>query len=185
MKRLRHSALDPVAPNPQHLPVESGQHRAEHANQVQSELVKWEDTYTKYSDLVCLPRSQDVFRKIELDPCLDLRLPRPNATAGLVLQHGARIFEQLMEINKPMSFKFGITHDPSVRYHNKAFGYKYSKERLQKMVVIYAASNPHGPGFLEAALIQRYESFLVTFQHLSFWDFFWTLAYLVICDSFL
>ena len=163
VKRLRHSPLDPVASNPQHLPVESGKHCGEHANQVQSELLKWEDTFTQHSDLVPLPRSQDVFRKIECDPCLDLRLPRPNATAGLVLQHGARIFEQLMEANKPMSFKFGITHDPSMRYHNRTFGYKYSKERLQKMTVIYAASNPHGPGFLEAALIQRYESFLVSF----------------------
>lgn len=60
-----------------------------------------------------------------------------------------------------MTFKFGITHDPCVRWHNTKFGYKYSKDPFQQMLVVYAASNPHGPAFLEAALIDRFGSFLV------------------------
>ena len=64
-----------------------------------------------------------------------------------------------------MTFKFGITHDAYVRWHNRGWGYKYSKDRFEKMVVVYAAANPHGPAFLEAALIDRFGGFLVAFQH--------------------
>ena len=121
----------------------------------------FQDCYLQYDDLAKLPRAQDMFRKVELDPVISVKLPKPGATAGVVLQHAVNLFENLLEKNKPMTFKFGITHDPCVRWHNSVFGYKYSKDPFEKMIVIYAASNPHGPAFLEAALIDRFSSFLV------------------------
>ncbi|CAK9027521.1 unnamed protein product [Durusdinium trenchii] len=111
----------------------------------------WEDRYLQHPDLRSLPRSQDVFRKIELDPCLLLALPKPSATAGRILEHAIQTFEDLVSKNKPLTFKFGITHDASIRWNNETFGYKYSKDIFDYMLVIYGASNPYGPAFLEAA----------------------------------
>lgn len=125
-----------------------------------SDTSVWEDRYLQLPDLIHLQRSQDVFRKIELDPALSLNLPKAAATAGRVLQHSVELFDKLHAKLKPMTFKFGITHDAAVRWHNAAFGYKYGKDKYDHMLVIYAASNPHGPAFLEAALIDRYGSFL-------------------------
>lgn len=120
----------------------------------------WEDRYLQHPDLRSLPRSQDVFRKIELDPCLLLALPKPSATAGRILEHAIQTFEDLVSKNKPLTFKFGITHDASIRWNNETFGYKYSKDIFDYMLVIYGASNPYGPAFLEAALIDRFGGFL-------------------------
>lgn len=106
-----------------------------------------------------------MFRKIELDPYISLQLPSPGATAGRVLRHSASLFEDLLKKNKPMTFKFGITHDACVRWHNRGWGYKYSKDKFEKMVVVFAAANPHGPAFLEAALIDRFGGFPVAFQY--------------------
>ena len=120
----------------------------------------WEDKYLLHADLSALPRSQDVFRKIESDPSLALSLPKPGATAGSVLAHAIRTFDSLAKKNTPMTFKFGITHDAHIRWHNKTFGYRYSKDVFDFMLVIYAASNPYGPAFLEAALIEHFGSSL-------------------------
>ena len=123
----------------------------------------WEDTYLRDPDLRSLPRSQSVFRQIEVDPRLSMKLPMPGVTSGRVLEHAIRTFENLLTKNKPMSFKFGITHDAAMRWHNTTFGYEYSKERFDYMLVIYGASNPHGPAFLEAALIERFGGYLFAF----------------------
>lgn len=122
----------------------------------------WEDRYLQHSDLSNLPRSQDVFRKIEMDSCLSMALPKPGATPGFVLHHCVQTFENLHSKNRPMTFKFGFTHDASVRWHNPAFGYVRSKgDSYDHMLILYAASNPHGPSFLEAALIDHFGSFLI------------------------
>ena len=152
--------------NPQSLPVED--HPAvenELESLVVSKGLAFQDSYLQHDDLAKLPRSMDVFRKIELDPYISLKLPRPGATAGVVLRHSAFLFEDLLKKNKPMSFKFGITHDACVRWHNPGWGYKYCKDKFEKMLVVYAASNPHGPAFLEAALIDCFGGFLLAFQH--------------------
>lgn len=120
----------------------------------------WNDVYLQFSDLANLPRSKDVFRKIEMDSKLSLWLPKVGSTAGRVVEHSVRVFETLKAQHEPMTFKFGITHDPAVRWHNTRFGYRYSKDPFDFMVIIYAASNPHGPAFLEAMLIDRFGSFL-------------------------
>ena len=163
MKRKRSRSRDVMEPNARHLPIQAGKHvRAlpTSSQHVDSGLSTWKDLYLQYDELVPLQRSQDVFRKVEADPCLSLNLPKPRATAGAVLQHSARVFEKLLEAKKPMTFKFGITHDAAVRWHNAKFGYKFSKDRFEHMVILYAAANPHGPAFLEAALIDRFGSSL-------------------------
>ena len=125
-----------------------------------SDTSVWEDRYRQHPDLIPLQRSKDVFRKIEMDPALSLNLPRVAATAGRVLQHSVELFDKLHAKLKPMTFKFGITHDAAVRWHNAAFGYKHGKDKYDHMLVFYAASNCHGPAFLEAALIDRFGSSL-------------------------
>lgn len=161
-KRLRSCALaGPKNEEFQHLPLESDPLDKPIGTSGLNTLLDYEDQYLRYGDLKSLPRSQDVFRKIEKDPILSLRLPRPDATAGKVLEHACCTFERLLSDNKPMTFKFGITHDAAKRWHNSVFGYRYSKDKFDFMMILFAASNPHGPSFLEAALIQQYKSFLI------------------------
>ena len=163
-KRLRSSGEIPADPNAvefQHLPLESDSRDKQRHTSGLNTVLGYEDRFLQYGDLKSLPRSMDVFRKIERDPILSLRLPRPDATAGRVLEHACCTFERLLSDNKPMSFKFGITHDPAKRWHNPVFGYRHSKDRYDFMMILFAASNPHGPSFLEAALIKQYKSFLI------------------------
>lgn len=164
VKRLRSAALlDPKESVCQHLPLEEDQ------NQYGSKLVcnplaesyVWKDVYLEYPDLKSLPRSQSVFRQIELDPQLDLKLPRPGLTPGRVLEHCIQTFESLHSRNKPMTWKFGFTHNAAVRWHNSTYGYQYGKERYDYMLVLYATPHAHGAAFLEAALIDRFRGYLI------------------------
>ena len=85
-------------PNPKNLPLEGGNSgRDELGRHVVSEAMIFKDIYLQDDDLAMLPRSQDVFRKIELDDSLSLSLPRPGATAGAVLRHCVEVFERLLE----------------------------------------------------------------------------------------
>ena len=56
-----------------------------------------------------------------------------------------------------MSFKFGFTHDPVFRWTNPTYGYAGSVQKYYRMDILYAASDAVGPGFLEAALVNRYK----------------------------
>ena len=38
------------------------------------------------------------------------------------------------------------------------YGYKFARDCWAGMVVLFASHEPHGPAFLEAALIDRYQS---------------------------
>ena len=133
----------------------------------------WKDVYLDHPDLKSLARSQSVFRQIELDPDLDVKLPRPGVTPGRVLEHCVQTFESLYTRNKPMTWKFGFTHNAAVRWGNTTFGYKYGKERYDYMLVLYATPHAHGAAFLEAALIDRFRSYLIAmlltiFYHVKF-----------------
>ena len=112
--------------------------------------------FLQHPDLRMLPRSSTVFAKIHEDPVLSYNLPPPGVTAGKVLQHAVAEFQRLRRKYEPLTFKFGITHCASFRWHNRRFGYKYSRDIFARMRVIYAASNPHGPAFLEASLISQF-----------------------------
>ena len=95
-----------------------------------------------------------------MDHCLSLALPKPGSTPGGVLNHCIKTIEKLYAEKKPITFKIGFTHDAAVRWHNSVFGYKGSKDPFDYMIVLYGAANPHGPAFLEAALINHFGSFL-------------------------
>lgn len=114
--------------------------------------------YMQHEDFKHLARTRSVFDKVEADPFLGFSLSKPNSTAGKVLAHSASVFKACYSRFSPMTFKFGITHDPCCRFHNELWGYKHSFETFERMVVVYVAANPHGPAFLEAALIDRYNS---------------------------
>jgi len=83
-------------------------------------------------------------------------LQKPGSTAGRVLSHATNFFEKLHQRYRPMTFKFGITHDPVMRWDNLKFGYRHALEQFEHMVVIFAAGNPHSAAFLEAALIDKF-----------------------------
>ena len=106
-----------------------------------------------------LPRAISVFRAIQQDSHVTMKLPADGATSGKVILSASRAVEQLLERQKPMKFMFGLTHDPVFRYHNSRFGYKFGRNSFRNMVVLYSASDAVGPAFLEATLIDKYGSF--------------------------
>lgn len=115
--------------------------------------------FLEYDDLRSLPRACDVFDKIQRDPILTYHLPKPGITAGKVLAHATSAFQYLLDYYQPMTFKFGITHDPHKRWYNKRFGYQHSQIHFARMRILYVADSPHGPAFLEAALIAEFGSY--------------------------
>lgn len=109
-----------------------------------------------------------MFDSIHGDDQLSSKLPPARSSAGSVLQHAISVFERLHARHKPMTYKFGITNDAHQRWHHRRYGYKYSRDKYEHMVVLYAANNPHGPAFLEAALINQYYSNLAA-CHVQVW----------------
>jgi hypothetical protein len=90
-KRLKCSHPEVSDPNPSSLPLQGTEPiGGEPEQQPVSEPMTFRDDYMRHRDLVGLPRSQDAFRKIELDPNLSMNLPRPNANAGAVLDHAIK-----------------------------------------------------------------------------------------------
>lgn len=163
VKRLRSNAKDPLEHSvvKLHLPLEAEErHRKRHSHNGMGGSSLCKSPYIEHDDLKDLPRSMEVFRKIEGNPSLTLMLPKPAATAGRVLEHAAERFTQMLRRNEPCTFKFGITVDPSDRWENYS---KYSLDRFDNMIVLYAAAQPYGPAFLEAALISQFGSFLFAF----------------------
>ena len=136
VKRLRSAAVlnEPLNPQQsvcQHLPLEEDQNQFESKPVCNpfAESYVWKDVYLEHPDLKHLPRSQSVFRQIEIDPHLDLKLPRPGVTPGRVLGHCIQTFESIHSRNKPMTWKFGFTHNAAARWHNTTYGYLNGKER--------------------------------------------------------
>ena len=89
---------------------------------------------------------------------IEFQTPKPNLSAGAVLQHAIRRMEALFSKEEPLIFKVGWTHDPIWRWGNTMYGYKFDRDCWAGMVVLFASHEPHGPAFLEAALIDRYQS---------------------------
>ena len=86
------------------------------------------------------------------------QVPKNNLSAGAVLQHAIRRVEVLFSKEEPLIFKVGWTHDPIWRWSNSLYGYKYARDCWSVMIVLFASHEPHGPAFLEAALIEKYQS---------------------------
>ena len=88
---------------------------------------------------------------------IDYKLPPENATAGRILHHAKSIVDKLFAKHSPMIFKIGYTHNPSFRWSNTLYGYKFSRDKCSNMVVLFGSAEVHGPAFLEASLIDAYK----------------------------
>lgn len=109
-------------------------------------------------ELQDMQRSADVFEQIHSNTSLTLMLPRGGATAGRILEHSAKVFKNLEAQHSPMTFKFGITHNPDFRWSNSKFGYATCLDKFQCMMIVFAARDASGPAFLEASLIREFGS---------------------------
>ena len=119
----------------------------------------WEAVLDK--GVLSLERTRDCFEKISGDPILDYDLPhRPNLLPGQILKHCYEKVDQILASHAPCTHKVGYTHCAHFRWHNNKFGYKHCREKWEKMLVLYAASETISPSFVEAALIQRLKGFL-------------------------
>lgn len=115
--------------------------------------------YLQNEELRKLDRTTETFAKIEQEAHMSYSLPKPGATAGRVLAHASVAFERLHAKRSPMSFKFGISHDPVFRWYHRPYGYKYGCERFDRMLIIFASPSPVAVAFLEASLIDKFGSF--------------------------
>lgn len=109
-------------------------------------------------DVLSLERTRECFDLIEGDPMLAYDLPKkPRPLPGHVLKHCYGVVDKILQAQAPCVYKVGYTHCAYFRFHNRKFGYAHEKQRWQQMIVIYAASEPISPGFVEAAIIQRHK----------------------------
>lgn len=95
---------------------------------------------------------------------IHFQAPKLGLSAGAVLQHAIRKVEVLFSKEEPLIFKIGWTHDPIWRWSNSMYGYKYARDCWSGMIILFTSHEPHGPAFLEAALIDKYQSNLTTIQ---------------------
>ena len=116
-------------------------------------------------ELQDMHRSAEVFEQIHLNKSLSLMLPLGGATAGRILEHSAKVFKSLEAQHAPMTFKFGITHNPHFRWSNHKFGYASCLDKFQCMVIIFAAREASGPAFLEASLIREFGSAMAKLEN--------------------
>lgn len=86
-----------------------------------------------------------------------------NALAGTVLRHCIGFLDRLFAKEEPLIFKIGITHNPQWRWGNKLYGYITEKDKWTEMVIIHYSREPYSPAMLEAALIEKYNSYCVAF----------------------
>ena len=120
-----------------------------------------------------LKRTTSCLNKIYADPKLDCQLPRKGSVSGSVLKHAICSLERALATQGPLVFKIGYTHCPHFRFHNPVFGYACDPyQKWETMVAVFVSSEPTGPSFLEAALIQQYKGHL-HFDIVLYLFFFW------------
>ena len=120
-----------------------------------SRKLHWKDALEE--GLVSIPRTLDVFTKIENDVKLGYDLPPKNAVAGRILTHCMDVVTQVINQHKPLIYKFGYCYDAPVRFYNRTFGYVLDKEKWDFLLVLYASSETISPGFVEASLIHQFK----------------------------
>ena len=77
--------------------------------------------------------------------------------AGQIMKHCHEALDRLLHAQWPCIYKIGYTHDPSWRWHNAVYGYRWENAKWTNLLVIYASSETTSPSFVEAALIQRHK----------------------------
>ena len=115
----------------------------------------WQETLDESTKL--LPRTADVFAKIDSDSRLSYNLASKGALPGAVLKHCFEVVDQVVSKNSPLIYKVGYTHCPWTRFFNNKFGYHLDRDKWTNMKVLYVSGEPISPGFVEAALIQRHK----------------------------
>ncbi|CAE7388848.1 unnamed protein product [Symbiodinium sp. CCMP2592] len=99
----------------------------------------------------------EVYARCRAFDCIRFELPARSHLTGFVLLHASSTIERLFDDHAPMVFKIGFTHNPAFRWANSRYGYAHDPyDRWDAMVILYLASNPHGPAMLESALIDKY-----------------------------
>ena len=110
---------------------------------------------------------RDVSPPAKKNKCVDsgccdgvrLRLCR-RPGAGAVLTHCIAVITQLTQ--KPgtagVVFKIGVCKTPAFRWSNAAYGYKHDADHYREMLVLAETRSSEAAGFLEAALIERFQS---------------------------
>lgn len=102
-------------------------------------------------------RLQDLQSKV-FDVPISFILPKANAVAGAVLEHGIKVIERTFSRQDPCIFKVGFTHNPVFRWCNDTYGYAHAVEKWSDMIVFYASPEPFSAAMLESALIEKYRS---------------------------
>ena len=129
-------------------------------------------------DILAMPRTDDVFNKIENDFRLDYILPPKKSLAGKILIHSFEVAQKIVQKNEPLIYKIGYTHDAHTRFYNSKFGYQQEKCRWEKLLVLYAAGETVSPSFVEAALIQQFKGAKHYSQHRFCINVFFTSTYI-------
>ena len=102
----------------------------------------------------------EIYNKCTALGCISFNVPSPNALAGKVMQHCVKEIDITIATKKPLIFKVGFTHNPVWRWSNTLYGYKYARDGWAHMTVMYISEEHFGPAMLEAALIDKYSSYL-------------------------
>ena len=99
------------------------------------------------ADNEVLSALQEVDEHSDIEWCLAARA----TTAGGVLSHAIHIVERLLNRHAPMIFKIGFTHDACWRWGNTIYGYKWQRDKWEKMCLLHIAEEPFSLAMLEAA----------------------------------
>lgn len=110
--------------------------------------------------VMCLPRTEEAFRDIILDPCIDYVLSR-GRSAGQQLKHCTDWIDRVLTRISPCIFKIGLTHDAALRWNNTCYGYSRDSHKWSCMVVIWAGASGLAAAYVEAALIMKYQGILI------------------------
>ncbi|CAE7233335.1 unnamed protein product [Symbiodinium sp. CCMP2592] len=121
-----------------------------------------------------MSKSKNLLSHLEMSPALCrmynecnemgfiiFNVPSRNALAGRVVQHAVKEIDIILAVQKPLIFKVGFTHNPVWRWSNRLYGYSKAKEKWSHMMILYISEEHFGPAMLEAALIEKYSSYLV------------------------
>ena len=98
-----------------------------------------------------------MFREVDEHSDIEWCLAARATTAGGVLSHAIHIVNRLSHRYAPMIFKIGFTHDASWRWENTIYGYKWQRDKWEKMCLLHIAEEPFSPAMLEAALINKFQ----------------------------
>ena len=105
-----------------------------------------------------------VLREVDEHPDIEWRLAARATTAGGILGHTIHVVNQLLDRHAPMIFKIGFTLDACWRWGNTIYGYKWQRDKWEKMCLLHIAEEPFSLAMLEAALINKYQRALADFS---------------------